>query len=97
MLLPDPRYLRTLLARYADLRIGQARGERSCPEALADVTYTLCVATGTRRIDDALAAADRILAEGRASVPVPAQAADSRSARPGSAASGAADEAVLAA
>ncbi|WP_256107626.1 DUF5133 domain-containing protein [Streptomyces sp. ODS05-4] len=94
MLLPDPRYLRELLTRYAELRIAQARGERACPEALADVAYTLCVATGTRRIDDALAAADRMLAAhkaggaaGVAAAAVPAQPV----------AAGDTDDAVLAA
>ncbi|CAL9329315.1 DUF5133 domain-containing protein [Streptomyces sp. enrichment culture] len=62
MLIPDPHYLRSLLARYADLRIAQCRGERGLEQRLEDVTYTLCVATGTTRIEDALARADALLA-----------------------------------
>ncbi|MEU7568999.1 DUF5133 domain-containing protein [Streptomyces fradiae] len=62
MLTPDPRYLRSLLARYADLRIAQCHGERGLEQRLEDVTYTLCVATGTKRVEDALAKADALLA-----------------------------------
>ncbi|MCZ9344122.1 DUF5133 domain-containing protein, partial [Streptomyces sp. TRM76130] len=48
--------------RYAALRIAQA--ERETPTAaqeLADVSYTLCVMTGTTDIHDAVAAADVLL------------------------------------
>lgn len=62
VLTPDPRYLRSLLARYADLRIAQSRGEQGLDRPLEDVTYTLCVATGTTRVEDALAVADTLLA-----------------------------------
>nr|WP_282798245.1 DUF5133 domain-containing protein [Streptomyces sp. CC224B] len=63
MLKPDPRSVRTLLARYASARI--ALGEKADPvwqRELEDVVYTLCVVTGTRSITDAIAAADEILA-----------------------------------
>ncbi|MCP9958413.1 MULTISPECIES: DUF5133 domain-containing protein [Streptomyces] len=63
MLTPDPRYLRSLLARYADLRIAHSRGEKGLEQRLDDVTYTLCVATGTTCVEDALATADALLAE----------------------------------
>ncbi|MFJ8696303.1 DUF5133 domain-containing protein [Streptomyces roseolilacinus] len=63
MLTPDPRYLRSLLARYADLRIAHSRGEKGLEQQLDDVTYTLCVATGTTRIEDALTTADALLAQ----------------------------------
>ncbi|MYV69247.1 DUF5133 domain-containing protein [Streptomyces sp. SID2131] len=66
MLIPDPRTLRSLLTRYADLRIAEARGERREGQPLEDVSYTLCVATGTTRIEDALVAADVLLAASRA-------------------------------
>jgi hypothetical protein len=62
VLIPDPHYLRSLLARYADLRIAQSRGEQGLDGPLEDVTYTLCVATGTTCVEDALAAADTMLA-----------------------------------
>ncbi|MFF1449824.1 DUF5133 domain-containing protein [Streptomyces sp. NPDC058274] len=60
--MPDPRRVRTLLARYASARI--ALEEKSTPawqQELEDVTYTLCVLTGARSIADAIAAADEIL------------------------------------
>lgn len=62
MLTPDPRHLRSLLARYADLRIAHSRGETGLEQQLDDVTYTLCVTTATTRIEDALATADALLA-----------------------------------
>lgn len=63
---PEPRCVRNLLARYASARI--ALTEKVVPawqRELADVTYTLCVVTGTRSISDAIAAADEILAADR--------------------------------
>ncbi|CAL9339105.1 DUF5133 domain-containing protein [Streptomyces sp. enrichment culture] len=68
MLEPDPKVVRELLTRYATLRIAQA--ERYSPVAareLEDVSYTLCVMTGTPGIRDAIARADALLA--RKSVP----------------------------
>lgn len=62
VLLPDPKVVRELLTRYAALRIAQA--ERETPATareLADVSYTLCVMTGTTDINDAVAAADALL------------------------------------
>ncbi|POX46429.1 DUF5133 domain-containing protein [Streptomyces sp. Ru72] len=62
MLVPDPKAVRRLLTRYASLRIALA--ERETPEAvreLADVSYTLCVMTGTKDVRDAVAAADALL------------------------------------
>ncbi|MDT9681991.1 DUF5133 domain-containing protein [Streptomyces sp. TRM76323] len=76
MLTPDPRYLRSLLARYADLRIAQSRGEQGLEQPLDDITYTLCVATGTTRIEDALATADTLLAAPAATTAPPALEAD---------------------
>ncbi|MET9777307.1 DUF5133 domain-containing protein [Streptomyces sp. NPDC006367] len=67
MLEPDPKVVRELLTRYASLRIAQT--ERDCPATareLADVSYTLCVTTGTNSIHDAIARADALLlAKGR--------------------------------
>lgn len=62
-MMPDARYVRTLLARYASSRIALAeKHEPTWQRELEDVSYTLCVVTGTRLIADALAAADDILA-----------------------------------
>ncbi|MCS0636888.1 DUF5133 domain-containing protein [Streptomyces sp. LP05-1] len=63
MPLSDPRQLRLLLARYADLRIAQVRGERRRPGDLEELVATLCAVTGTAHIDEAVAAADALLAE----------------------------------
>ncbi|MCI3900459.1 DUF5133 domain-containing protein [Streptomyces spectabilis] len=81
MLMPDPKALRVLLARYADLRIAAPPTEAT-RRALEDVSYTLCVMTGVNRVDDALGVADALLAEpgpevGRARAEVP-QVPDAR-------------------
>ncbi|RNL73294.1 DUF5133 domain-containing protein [Streptomyces sp. I6] len=73
MLMPDPKALRSLLARYADLRIAAPRNDES-RRALADVTYTLCVMTATSTIGDALERADALLAGVATAAPVPAPA-----------------------
>ncbi|MCF1511605.1 DUF5133 domain-containing protein [Streptomyces glomeratus] len=65
MLVPDPKVVRGLLTRYASLRIALA--ERETPEGareLEDVSYTLCVMTGTRTVDEAVQAADALLVAG---------------------------------
>ncbi|MCQ9178379.1 DUF5133 domain-containing protein [Streptomyces sp. IBSBF 2953] len=62
MIVPDPKVARTLLTRYATLKIAQA--ERETPQAareLQDVTYTLCVLMGTPDVREAVAAADALL------------------------------------
>ncbi|MFE9924961.1 DUF5133 domain-containing protein [Streptomyces sp. NPDC005774] len=64
MLVPDPKTVRRLLTRYATLRIAQA--ERHSPVAareLEDITYTLCVMTGTAGIREAVIRADALLAQ----------------------------------
>ncbi|MER6926720.1 DUF5133 domain-containing protein [Streptomyces spiralis] len=68
MLVPDPKVVRTLLTRYASLKIAQAERERAeTARELEDVSYTLCVMMGTTSIDDAIARADALLlAAGRA-------------------------------
>ncbi|MEU8915651.1 DUF5133 domain-containing protein [Streptomyces nigrescens] len=64
MLMPDPKDVRTLLSRYAAARLAHAEKEtRKTATQLGDVSYTLCVATATTEINDALAVADRILAQ----------------------------------
>ncbi|WP_203643495.1 DUF5133 domain-containing protein [Streptomyces sp. SID14478] len=75
--MPDPKFVRTLLGRYAELQMRYA--EKPCQEIrwqLDDVAYTLCVSTGTRTIPDALAVADRVLQQAAANGPAhPTQAA----------------------
>jgi hypothetical protein len=70
VLVPDPKVVRTLLTRYASLRIAQAEREREATaRELEDVSYTLCVMMGTTDIHDAVGKADTLLAEaGRAPV-----------------------------
>ncbi|MFJ9245819.1 DUF5133 domain-containing protein [Streptomyces sp. NPDC101776] len=66
MLVPDPKAVRKLLTRYAVLRISLA--EKHHPQAaveLNDVTYTLCVMTGTTGIREAIVKADALLAAAR--------------------------------
>ncbi|MEU2374257.1 MULTISPECIES: DUF5133 domain-containing protein [Streptomyces] len=62
MLLPAEKELRALLARFAEARFRhdlQPTGHSS--RELEDTSYTLCVMTGTRTVDEALAAADAML------------------------------------
>ncbi|MHB9757380.1 DUF5133 domain-containing protein [Streptomyces sp. BYX5S] len=62
MLNPDPKVIRTLLSRYADVQLRfSERPTQELQRQLDDVTYTLCVTTGTQCIPDALLAADRVL------------------------------------
>lgn len=62
MIVPDPKAVRTLLTRYASLKIAQAEGERpQTARELEDVTYTLCVLMGTSDVREAVAAADALL------------------------------------
>ncbi|MFI9152270.1 DUF5133 domain-containing protein [Streptomyces sp. NPDC053367] len=62
MLLPAEKELRAVLARFAEARFRhdlQPTGRSS--RELEDTSYTLCVMTGTRSVDEALAAADVLL------------------------------------
>ncbi|SEP77010.1 hypothetical protein SAMN04487983_1001463 [Streptomyces sp. yr375] len=62
MIVPDPKVARTLLTRYATLKIAQAEWERpQTARELRDVTYTLCVLMGTADVREAVAAADALL------------------------------------
>ncbi|PVC99692.1 DUF5133 domain-containing protein [Streptomyces sp. CS147] len=62
MLTPSPDAMRTLLARYNDLQLRHSQdSDLELQRSLEDVTYTLCVSTGTRTVHDALLAADTIL------------------------------------
>ncbi|MFC8592857.1 DUF5133 domain-containing protein [Streptomyces atroolivaceus] len=58
MLMANPATLRNLVKRYETLRSTHARlGTSESSRQLEDVSYTLCVTTGTRTVPDALAAA----------------------------------------
>ncbi|MYW21208.1 DUF5133 domain-containing protein [Streptomyces sp. SID486] len=66
MLMAHPAVLKDLIAQYEALTLLGA--EESTPQArqrLADISYTLCVATGTRDIDMALIAARHRLSGAR--------------------------------
>ncbi|WP_149181927.1 DUF5133 domain-containing protein [Streptomyces sp. TRM49041] len=64
MLLAHPAVLRELVARYESLcAVAQERAlAPDLKRRLDDVTYTLCVTTGTRQLEHALAAAKARLA-----------------------------------
>ncbi|MFJ9638681.1 DUF5133 domain-containing protein [Streptomyces sp. NPDC101178] len=62
MLMPRPETVRPLLARYNELQLEHSRDSATeLSRNLEDVSYTLCVTTGTRTIQDALLSAERIL------------------------------------
>ncbi|MFC8715050.1 MULTISPECIES: DUF5133 domain-containing protein [unclassified Streptomyces] len=58
MLLAHPVVLKNLIEQYETLRALHAEdGTEEVRRRMEDVTYTLCVSTGTRDIDAALVAA----------------------------------------
>lgn len=62
MILPAEKELRAVLARFAQARIEHdvlPTGRTS--RTLEDVTYTLCVMTGARTVEQALLTADTLL------------------------------------
>ncbi|WP_228983958.1 DUF5133 domain-containing protein [Streptomyces sp. DH12] len=66
MLMAHPTVLGKLAEEYESLAAQRAQADG--PEVrrrMEDVAYTLCVSTGTRDVEDALAAARRRLAEAR--------------------------------
>jgi hypothetical protein len=66
MLMAHPAVLKDLIAQYEALTLLGA--EESTPQArqrLADISYTLCVATGTKDVDMALIAARHRLSGAR--------------------------------
>lgn len=88
MIVPDPKTVRTLLTRFASLKIDQAERERPATvRELEDVTYTLCVLMGTSDVREAIAAADALLA---AAVKPPARRAPGKTPAPRTADSAAA-------
>jgi hypothetical protein len=66
VLVPDPKAVRTLLTRYAALRIAQAEREhpRTARE-LAEVTQALCAMMQATHIKEAIARADALLIASR--------------------------------
>ncbi|MEV5357103.1 DUF5133 domain-containing protein [Streptomyces sp. NPDC052693] len=67
MLMAHPAVLQNLIDQYEALRILHAEdSSEEVRRRMDDVTYTLCVTTGTRDIDSALAAARHQLAGARA-------------------------------
>ncbi|MEV5319242.1 DUF5133 domain-containing protein [Streptomyces sp. NPDC052687] len=62
MIIPAEKELRAVLARFAQARIEHdVRPTGRTSRALEDATYTLCVMTGARTAEQALAAADALL------------------------------------
>ncbi|WP_329071672.1 DUF5133 domain-containing protein [Streptomyces sp. NBC_01429] len=80
MLTPDPKFLRLLLSRYATLRISLLeRDSADTQRALEEVNRTLCAATATRTVSDAIVAADAVLEQAhQAEAPRPASAGPGR-------------------
>ncbi|MFF2523266.1 DUF5133 domain-containing protein [Streptomyces liangshanensis] len=59
-----PAMLRNLVERYEELQVARTGQDTlETRRRLEDVTYTLCVSTGTRTIEDALRVAEEQLAE----------------------------------
>ncbi|MFC8956612.1 DUF5133 domain-containing protein [Streptomyces sp. NPDC057101] len=62
MLMAHPTVLKNLVERYETLLLlHDEDGSSEARRRMEDVTYTLCVSTGTRDIDTALATARRQL------------------------------------
>lgn len=62
MLMAHPVILRNLVEQYEKLQVLHAeQGTFETRRRLEDVTYTLCVSTGTQTVDAALAVAERQL------------------------------------
>lgn len=59
MLMAHPALLPRLIEQYKTLRLlnADAAGDEQVRQRMDDVAYTLCIATGTKDVDAALAAA----------------------------------------
>jgi len=66
VLVADPKAVRTLLTRYASLRIAQAEGDtpRTARE-LTEVSRRLCATMGATEVQDAIVRADALLRASR--------------------------------
>ncbi|MFI5756270.1 DUF5133 domain-containing protein [Streptomyces sp. NPDC051569] len=63
MLMAHPAILRNLVQRYEALQVRHAEEDSfETLRGLEDVTYTLCVSTGTRTVEAALTVAERHVA-----------------------------------
>lgn len=66
MLAADPKVVRTLLTRYASLRIAQSEREKpQTARELADVSRALCATMEASSVEDAIAKADALLVASR--------------------------------
>ncbi|WP_333482378.1 DUF5133 domain-containing protein [Streptomyces sp. RPT161] len=76
LLKPHPLVLRNLLERYESLagRSVNTAEPTELRRELEDVTYTLCVSTGTRDVQSAVAAARGMLEEAFAASVAPGEA-----------------------
>jgi hypothetical protein len=64
VIIPAEKDLRAVLARFAQARIEHdVRPTGRTSRDLEDATYTLCVMTGARTVEQALPAADALLAQ----------------------------------
>lgn len=73
MLTAHPALLRNLVEQYRTLHERHAeQGSSEIRRQLEDVTYTLCVSTGTCTVEEALAVAEQQLAAALASPPATA-------------------------
>ncbi|MEU2546840.1 DUF5133 domain-containing protein [Streptomyces roseolus] len=61
MLMPHPAVLNDLIEQYETLLLRAGDGSAEAQRRLEDVAYTLCVSTGTRDAETALATARRQL------------------------------------
>ncbi|MFF7813646.1 DUF5133 domain-containing protein [Streptomyces sp. NPDC007945] len=61
MLMAHPTVLKSLIEQYETLLLHSEEGSAEVRRRVEDVIYTLCVSTGTRDIDTALATARRQL------------------------------------
>lgn len=58
MMMANPTLLRNLIEEYESLQLLHAEnGSPQAQQRMSDVTYTLCVSTGTRDIETALTTA----------------------------------------
>lgn len=74
MLMAHPRILRNLVEQYEALSaLHTGNGAPEARRRLEDIAYTLCVSTGTREVESALAAARRqlVMADGEPDAPQP--------------------------
>lgn len=67
MIVPNPAVLQQAVDRYRALA---ADGDTACAVPLQNAAYTLCVLTGTRTVEEAMTAVERLCS--RTAAPLPA-------------------------